>query len=113
MPRPLHHNEVTRPIPDLVWLKCNLKLVSTIKPEVLQEINMAGRGRGRGSLTFDTVALGFGKGEALPAAMLQPPLLFPACLVLLSDFSHLTFTMMYFVHLANETLMFSLSFLLQ
>ena len=36
-----------------------------------------GRGRGRGSFTFDTGALGFGKGEALPNALLQPPPLYP------------------------------------
>jgi len=36
-----------------------------------------GRGRGRGSFTFDTGALGFGKGETLPAALLQPPPLYP------------------------------------
>lgn len=39
---------------------------------------MAGRGRGRGkSVSFDVQALGFGRGEALPAANLQPPPLFP------------------------------------
>lgn len=39
---------------------------------------MAGRGRGRGkSVSFDVQALGFGRGEALPAAILQPPPLFP------------------------------------
>lgn len=39
---------------------------------------MAGRGRGRGkSVSFDVQALGFGRGEALPAASLQPPPLFP------------------------------------
>ncbi|XP_065059572.1 DNA-directed RNA polymerase III subunit RPC7-like [Rhopilema esculentum] len=37
---------------------------------------MAGRGRGR-SYSFDTGALGFGKGDAIPAAILQPPPLFP------------------------------------
>ncbi|XP_067016113.1 DNA-directed RNA polymerase III subunit RPC7-like isoform X2 [Acropora muricata] len=41
---------------------------------------MAGRGRGRGrgrGLTFDVSQLGFGRGEALPAAILQPPPLYP------------------------------------
>ena len=39
---------------------------------------MAGRGRGRGkTVSFDVQALGFGRGEALPAAILQPPPLFP------------------------------------
>ncbi|KAH3841581.1 DNA-directed RNA polymerase III subunit RPC7-like [Dreissena polymorpha] len=39
---------------------------------------MGGRGRGRGkSVSFDVQALGFGRGEALPAAILQPPPLFP------------------------------------
>lgn len=39
---------------------------------------MAGRGRGRGkTVSFDVQALGFGRGEALPAANLQPPPLFP------------------------------------
>ncbi|XP_045216152.2 DNA-directed RNA polymerase III subunit RPC7-like [Mercenaria mercenaria] len=39
---------------------------------------MAGRGRGRGkTVSFDVQALGFGRGEALPAASLQPPPLFP------------------------------------
>ena len=36
-----------------------------------------GRGRGRGPLTFDTGALGFGRGEALPSSILQPPPLYP------------------------------------
>ena len=39
---------------------------------------MAGRGRGRGkTVSFDIQVLGFGRGEALPAASLQPPPLFP------------------------------------
>lgn len=42
---------------------------------------MAGRGRGRGrgggSMTFDIGSLGFGRGEGMPAAILQPPPLFP------------------------------------
>ena len=41
---------------------------------------MAGRGRGRGrgrGFTFDVSQLGFGRGEALPAAILQPPPLYP------------------------------------
>ncbi|KAL4228222.1 DNA-directed RNA polymerase III subunit RPC7-like [Mactra antiquata] len=39
---------------------------------------MAGRGRGRGkTVSFDVQALGFGRGEALPAANFQPPPLFP------------------------------------
>ena len=38
---------------------------------------MAGRGRGRGKLTFDVGKIGFQKGEALPAAIQQPPPLFP------------------------------------
>ena len=41
---------------------------------------MAGRGRGRGKgrgLTFDVGMIGFGRGEALPAATLQPPPLYP------------------------------------
>ena len=45
-----------------------------------RESNMAGRGRGRGrgrGLTFDVSQLGFGRGEALPAAILQPPPLYP------------------------------------
>ena len=43
---------------------------------------MAGRGRGR-SYSFDTGALGFGKGDAIPAAILQPPPLFPVSMILL------------------------------
>ncbi|XP_032232472.2 DNA-directed RNA polymerase III subunit RPC7-like [Nematostella vectensis] len=35
-----------------------------------------GRGKGRG-FTFDVGALGFGRGEALPTAIVQPPPLFP------------------------------------
>lgn len=41
---------------------------------------MAGRGRGRGrgrGLSFDVGMIGFGRGEALPAAILQPPPLYP------------------------------------
>ena len=41
---------------------------------------MAGRGRGRGKgrgLSFDVGMIGFGRGEALPTAILQPPPLFP------------------------------------
>ncbi|XP_068693284.1 DNA-directed RNA polymerase III subunit RPC7-like isoform X2 [Montipora foliosa] len=41
---------------------------------------MAGRGRGRGKgrgFTFDVAQIGFGRGEALPAAILQPPPLYP------------------------------------
>ena len=39
---------------------------------------MAGRGRGRGkTVSFDVQVLGFGRGEALPAASIQPPPLFP------------------------------------
>ncbi|XP_020604433.1 DNA-directed RNA polymerase III subunit RPC7-like [Orbicella faveolata] len=41
---------------------------------------MAGRGRGRGrgrSLSFDVGMIGFGRGEALPAAIQQPPPLYP------------------------------------
>ena len=39
---------------------------------------MAGRGRGRGkTVSFDVQALGFGRGDALPAATVQPPPLFP------------------------------------
>lgn len=40
---------------------------------------MAGRGRGRGrNVSFNVEALGFGRGEALPGPILQPPPLFPA-----------------------------------
>lgn len=41
---------------------------------------MAGRGRGRGgksSMSFDVGRLGFGSGEALPKANVQPPALYP------------------------------------
>lgn len=39
---------------------------------------MAGRGRGRGrGLTFDIEKLGFGRGDALPAASYDPPPIFP------------------------------------
>ncbi|XP_061413962.1 DNA-directed RNA polymerase III subunit RPC7-like [Lethenteron reissneri] len=38
---------------------------------------MAGRGRGRGQMTFNIEAIGFAKGEALPPPTLQPPPLFP------------------------------------
>ena len=36
-----------------------------------------GRGRGRGGFSFDVSQIGFQKGEALPAAIQQPPPLFP------------------------------------
>ena len=41
---------------------------------------MAGRGRGRGrgrGMSFDVGMIGFGRGESLPAAILQPPPLYP------------------------------------
>lgn len=39
---------------------------------------MAGRGRGRGrGLSFDVGMIGFGRGEALPAAIQQPPPIYP------------------------------------
>ncbi|XP_041361832.1 DNA-directed RNA polymerase III subunit RPC7-like [Gigantopelta aegis] len=39
---------------------------------------MAGRGRGRGrGISFNIEALGFGRGEALPTSVQQPPPLFP------------------------------------
>ena len=45
--------------------------------------SMAGRGRGRGkTVSFDVQALGFGRGEALPAASIQPPPLFPVSVFL-------------------------------
>jgi len=36
-----------------------------------------GRGRGRGNVTFNMEAIGFGKGDALPAPTLKPPPLYP------------------------------------
>lgn len=46
-------------------------------------IDMAGRGRARGkTVSFDVQALGFGRGEALPAANFQPPPLFPVSLTI-------------------------------
>lgn len=46
---------------------------------------MAGRGRGRGksSMSFDIGRLGFGSGEALPKASVQPPALYPVKLFVL------------------------------
>eukprot|EP00092_Neocalanus_flemingeri_P034259 GFUD01037256.1.p1 GENE.GFUD01037256.1~~GFUD01037256.1.p1 ORF type:complete len:202 (-),score=100.32 GFUD01037256.1:90-695(-) len=39
---------------------------------------MGGRGRGRGTgLSFNAEALGFGRGDALPTAMMAPPPMFP------------------------------------
>ena len=39
---------------------------------------MAGRGRGRGqSVSFNIEQLGFGRGEAVPVSLTQPPPLFP------------------------------------
>lgn len=39
---------------------------------------MAARGRGRGrGLSFSVDTLGFGRGETLPAAIQQPPPLYP------------------------------------
>uniref|UniRef100_A0A8D2L5U6 DNA-directed RNA polymerase III subunit n=1 Tax=Varanus komodoensis TaxID=61221 RepID=A0A8D2L5U6_VARKO len=37
----------------------------------------SGRGRGRASLTFNIEVIGFGRGEALPEAVFQPPPLYP------------------------------------
>ena len=46
---------------------------------------MAGRGRGRGkNVSFNVEALGFGRGEALPGPLSQPPPLFPV-----SNLNHL------------------------
>ncbi|XP_078499264.1 DNA-directed RNA polymerase III subunit RPC7-like [Lissotriton helveticus] len=39
---------------------------------------MAGRGRGRGQMTFNVEVVGIGKGDALPPPTLQPPPLFPS-----------------------------------
>ncbi|XP_076807413.1 DNA-directed RNA polymerase III subunit RPC7-like [Clavelina lepadiformis] len=36
-----------------------------------------GRGRGRGNVSFNMEAIGFGRGDALPAPILQPPPKFP------------------------------------
>ena len=39
---------------------------------------MGGRGRGRGTgLSFNAEALGFGRGDALPSAVMAPPPMFP------------------------------------
>ena len=45
---------------------------------------MAGRGQGRGkaSMSFDVSRLGFGAGEGLPKANLQPPALYPVSFIL-------------------------------
>ena len=45
------------------------------------KVNMAGRGRGRGrggrGMSLPMESLGFGRGEALPGPILQPPATFP------------------------------------
>jgi len=41
---------------------------------------MGGRGRGRGTMSFNTEALGFGRGEVLPSGAIAPPPMFPALL---------------------------------
>ena len=55
---------------------------------------MAGRGRGRGksSMSFDVGRLGFGSGDALPKANVQPPPLYPVSIFLLYLRSTLTFS---------------------
>lgn len=53
---------------------------------------MAGRGRGRGQLTFNVDALGIKKGEALPPTMNKPSPLFPVRFRLL-----LTLALTYFL----------------
>lgn len=72
-----------------------LPLIPILRPS---ESNMAGRGRGRGKgrgFTFDVSQLGFGRGEALPAAILQPPPLYPVCEFL---FTHLFAERIYLLH---------------
>ena len=45
---------------------------------IISDIRMGGRGRGRGTgLSFNAEALGFGRGDALPTAMMAPPPMFP------------------------------------
>lgn len=51
---------------------------------------MAGRGRGRGKgMSFNVEALGFGRGEALPGSIIQPPPLFPVSWIHLLEIKHL------------------------
>ena len=58
---------------------------------------MAGRGRGRGkaSMSFDVSRLGFGAGEGLPKANLQPPALYPVSFVF-NRFDSLIIFLVYF-----------------
>ena len=48
---------------------------------VLSAFIMAGRGRGGRGLSFNIDALGFGRGDALPQAINQPPPLFPVSFI--------------------------------
>lgn len=66
------------------WAR-KLKLLGLVRSRSFS--NMAGRGRGRGKgrgLSFDVGMIGFGRGEALPTAILQPPPLFPVSEFLLA-----------------------------
>lgn len=49
---------------------------------------MAGRGKGRGkaSMSFDVSRLGFGAGEGLPKASVQPPPLYPVSTIVMFFF---------------------------
>lgn len=68
----------------VVWVSWDLGTSITKKIRfqslVRASSKMAGRGRGRGrgrGLSFDVGMIGFGRGEALPAAIQQPPPLYP------------------------------------
>merc|ERR1712096_486 len=59
--------------------KSVFSILEIINKEHLPSYNtMGGRGRGRGTgLSFNAEALGFGRGDALPSAMMTPPPTFP------------------------------------
>lgn len=64
---------------------------------------MAGRGRGRGkNVSFNVEALGFGRGEALPGPISQPPPLFPVLKIFFLSTFALVISSKYWQHMYHS-----------
>lgn len=64
---------------------------------------MAGRGRGRGkNVSFNVEALGFGRGEALPGPISQPPPLFPVLKIFFLSTFTLVISSKYWQHMYHS-----------
>ena len=67
---------------------------------------MAGRGRGRGrgaNMSFNIESLGFGRGEALPTAIVEPRPTYPVryCII-----AHFTFILIHCVNAKSPSISF-------